>query len=201
MAPNPYIHGIELILASQSPRRRELLTNAGFPHRVQPANIPELLAAHESPTQYVARLAAEKAAAIPREAHQAVLAADTTVTLLEGTTEHVLEKPADADDAYRMLALLSGRPHFVHTGVCVAYGTRQLVHVETTLVHFAPLTEADIRTYIATGEPFDKAGAYGIQGHASRFVSRVEGCYFNIVGLPVHAVTNLLREAGLLATA
>ncbi len=195
MTPSPLRTGISLVLASQSPRRTDLLRQAGIPHTVRPADIPEILSPTESARDYVARLAGEKAAAVPAAPHEAILAADTTVVV----DDTILEKPADPADARRMLALLSGRRHLVHTGVCLHYGAFHQVHVETTEVHFAPLTPAAIDAYLATGEPFGKAGSYAIQGVASRYIERVEGCYFNIVGLPVNAVWRLLDAAGLLA--
>jgi septum formation protein len=195
VTPSPLRTGISLVLASQSPRRTDLLRQAGIPHTVRPAAIPEIHSPTESARDYVARLAGEKAAAVPAAPHEAVLAADTTVVV--GDT--ILEKPADPADARRMLTLLSGRRHLVHTGVCLQFGTFHKVHVETTEVHFAPLTPAAIDAYLATGEPFGKAGAYAIQGVASRYIERIEGCYFNIVGLPVNLVWRLLDAAGLLA--
>lgn len=199
MESSPFIHGFSLVLASQSPRRRDLLRQAGFPFSVRPSEIPEVRNPGECARDYVARLAAEKAAAIEREPHEGVLAADTTVAILLEGIEHILEKPADAEDARRMLQLLSGRPHTVYTAVCLKWGGNSLLHVEGTRVYFAELSADEIKDYIASGEPFDKAGGYGIQGLASRFVPRIEGCYFNIVGLPVHRVTTMLAQAGLLA--
>lgn len=199
MESSPFIHGFSLVLASQSPRRRDLLRQAGFPFSVRPSEIPEVRNPGESARDYVARLAAEKADAVVREPHEGVLAADTTVAIVHEGIEHILEKPADGEDARRMLQLLSGRPHTVYTAVCLKWGQNSLLHVEGTRVYFAELSAAEIEDYIASGEPFDKAGGYGIQGLASRFVPRIEGCYFNIVGLPVHRVSTMLAQAGLLA--
>lgn len=187
-----------LILASQSPRRSQLLQNAGIPFIVQPADIDETLLPDEAPGAYVCRLAREKALAIldSAAAGSVVLGADTTV-VVDGES---LGKPADAADARRMLQMLGGREHQVMTGVCLAWKNRQgvcetLVECEVTGVEFLPMTEEEIAAYIATGEPMDKAGAYGIQGRASRWIPRVNGCYFNIVGLPVARVGQMLATA------
>lgn len=181
-----------LILASQSPRRRELLTRAGIPHTVEVPAIEERRGEEEAPARYVARLAREKALAIPAGPEAWVLAADTTVAL----EEHVLEKPEHAEDAARMLRLLSGRVHEVLTGVCLRRGYQLWERVEVTRVTFDRLSEEEIWGYARSGEPLDKAGGYGIQGLASKFIPRIEGCYFNVVGLPVACVYGLLREAG-----
>lgn len=179
-----------LILASQSPRRRELLERAGMSFTVRVPDIPEVPRAGESPLEYVLRLAREKAQAGPAQPGEVVLAADTIV-VADG---QILEKPASAPDAARMLAVLAGRWHEVLTGVCVKSESRSLSAAESTRVSFLPLTPADIDSYVATGEPMGKAGAYAIQGQASRFIDRIEGCYFNVVGLPVSRVWRLLRE-------
>ena len=187
-----------LVLASASPRRRELLTKAGFSFTVHPADICEDLLPGEEPIPYVTRLAREKAEAVYRELAPAweregvagqSLGADTTVFL----DNHILGKPEDAADAARMLRLLSGRTHQVATGIAVVSATGVQATAEITTVEFLPLTEAEIDAYIATGEPMDKAGAYGIQGRASRWIPRIEGCYFNVVGLPIARVAALLR--------
>lgn len=179
-----------LLLASKSPRRREILQNAGIPFEVRPAEIHESRSDHESPDAYVRRLAREKAEAVTAASNDIVLGADTVVTV----DEHVLEKPQDAADARRMLRLLAGRDHFVITGICVRSPQRLIVDSERTLVRFAPLTGEEIEGYVESGEPMDKAGAYAIQGLASKFIERVEGCYFNVVGLPVAKVYQLLKE-------
>lgn len=183
-----------LILASGSPRRAELLARAGYRFEVVPPDIDERRQAGEAPRDYVARLAAEKAAAVaPRYPERVVLAADTTV-VVDAT---VLGKPQDPDDAAGMLRRLSGRAHDVLTGVAVRRGGACVSAVEQTAVHLAALDEALIGWYVATGEPSDKAGAYGVQGIASRFVTRVEGSYSNVVGLPLALVDRLLaRLAG-----
>ncbi len=193
-----------LILASASPRRRELLTQAGFRFRVQPADIPEDPLPAEDPVAYVTRLARQKAQAVydgfssvtPSGSVQediVVLGADTTVTL-DG---HILGKPAGAEDAARMLRLLAGRTHRVITGVAIVSATRSEVAAEVTAVQFLSLSEAEIAAYIATGEPMDKAGGYGIQGPAARWIPRIDGCYFNVVGLPIALVATMLEATGI----
>jgi septum formation protein len=189
-----------LVLASASPRRRELLTQAGFSFEVHPADIPEDPLPNEDPVAYVTRLAREKAEAVFREitkapaSHQRasaalqVLAADTTVTL----DNQILGKPSNPADAARMLRLLSGRTHHVITGIALISATSTQVAAETTAVTFLPLTGDAIAAYIATGEPMDKAGAYAIQGRAARWIPRIEGDYFNVVGLPIALVSSLL---------
>lgn len=179
-----------LILASQSPRRRELLALAGFTFEVMPADIDESRHANEAPAAYVERLAIEKARAIhARRPEAIVLAADTTVAL-DGDC---LNKPTDAAGAQRMLRALASRDHEVHTGLCVIAGAAQRSHVETTRVFFSAIHDAELAAYVASREPMDKAGAYGIQGFASRWIPRIEGDYFNVVGLPIAATVKLLR--------
>jgi septum formation protein len=183
-----------LILASASPRRRELLAQAGFVFDVIPAHIPEEPRPGEDPVAYVTRLAREKAEAVFAHANGdiLVLGADTTVTL-DG---HILEKPRDAQDAARMLRMLSGRTHRVITGVALVDAKGSEVAAEVTAVRFITLSDAEIAAYIATGEPMDKAGAYGIQGRAAKWIPRIEGCYFNVVGLPLALVTSMLESRG-----
>jgi septum formation protein len=181
-----------LVLASQSPRRSEILRQAGIPFTVRVADVDESVLAGESPADYVRRLAAAKANAIDAAEGETVLGADTTV-VIDG---EILAKPADAADARRMLARLSGRRHEVLTGVCLRRGTRTTCEYVTTGVVFASLTDAEIVEYVASGEPMDKAGAYAIQGLASKFVERIEGDYFNVMGLPVALVYRLLRDGG-----
>jgi septum formation protein len=190
----PYPPGVQLVLASASPRRRELLAQAGLPVVIRPANIPEAPHPGETPSTYVARLARQKAQAVPATPREAILAADTTVVI----GQSILEKPSDASEARDMLNQLSGRTHAVLTGVCLLWQGNTMEHVERTVVEFAPLTTEEIDWYVSTGEPFDKAGGYGIQGLASRFVQRIEGCFFNVVGLPVPRVYQLLKQASLL---
>lgn len=185
-----------LVLASASPRRRELLARAGFAFSVRPAQIPEDPRPGEDPIAYVTRLAREKAEAVLREISfeqsappHVVLGADTTVTL----DNHILGKPDDAADADRMLRLLSGRTHLVMTGVAAITLQSVEVAAEVTAVRFLTLSDREIEDYIATGEPMDKAGAYAIQGHAARWIPRIEGCYFNVVGLPLALVASMLE--------
>jgi septum formation protein len=182
-----------LILASSSPRRRELLAQAGFTFEVCPAHVNEDPRPDEEPIDYVVRLARDKAQAVFAELNDpdaVVLGADTTVTL-DG---HILAKPLDAADAARMLRMLSGRTHRVITGVAVASAKGTEVAAEVTGVQFHTLSNDEIAAYIATGEPMDKAGAYAIQGFAARWIPRVEGCYFNVVGLPLALVATMLEQ-------
>lgn len=182
-----------LVLASASPRRQELLRAAGIEFVVQPAEVPEAPQADEKPRAYAERLAREKARAIFRgRPGDVVLGADTVVIV----DEHILEKPRDPADAARMLRLLSGREHFVTTGVGLVGDGFEDVRSETTLVVMAEIADEEIVSYVATGEPMDKAGAYAIQGIASRWISRIEGDYGNVVGLPVALVYRMLREHG-----
>jgi septum formation protein len=161
-----------------------LLSVAGFRFAVRVKPVAEVRGAGESPVDYVRRLARDKAEAAWEGADEIVLGADTTVVI----DNRVLEKPADADDARAMLRLLSGREHTVITGVCLRHRDGVIVDHSATQVRFAPLTESEIAVYIASGEPFDKAGAYAIQGLASKFVESVNGCYFNVMGLPLSLV-------------
>jgi len=184
-----------LVLASVSPRRQELLRNAGIPFEVQPANICEDPLPGENAKECAERLAQEKALSVARKRPaDVVLGADTVVVI----DQQILGKPADAADAARMLRLLSGRAHQVITGVSVAAEGRCSVSSETTTVTMSQITEGEIRDYVATGEPMDKAGAYAIQGIASRWIPRIEGDYSNVVGLPVALVYRTLRRARLI---
>lgn len=178
-----------LILASASPRRAELLRNAGIDFTVEPAHVPEEPRPDERPLVYAQRLARDKARAVfARNSDSVVLGADTIVVV----DEYLLEKPLDEADAARMLRLLSGRTHQVITGVCLCAAHYEVTQAEITQVSFGPLTDDEISGYIATREPMDKAGAYGIQGIASRWVERIDGCYFNVVGLPVPRAYRML---------
>jgi septum formation protein len=193
-----------LVLASASPRRQEILRNAGISFVVHPTDIPEVPDAGEAPQAFAERMAQEKALAVFRQRPcDMILGADTVVVV----DEQILGKPRNPTDAARMLRLLSARSHLVITGVCLVgppLGTenRELktgfedVRSETTLLTMDPLSEEDIRSYIATDEPMDKAGAYAIQGIASRWISRIEGDYFNVVGLPISLVWRMLQERG-----
>jgi septum formation protein len=179
------------LLASGSPRRRELLEAAGFQFEVRPADIDESARPGEVPRDYVARLAEAKARAVlPLANDRIVLAADTTV-VVDG---RMLGKPIDAADATAMLRLLAGRQHDVLTGVTLARGTRLLTRVEITAVHMTRMSDEEIAWYVASGEPADKAGAYAVQGLAGRFITRVEGSYSNVVGLPIALVYSMLKE-------
>jgi nucleoside triphosphate pyrophosphatase len=182
-----------LILASGSPRRQELLRNAGFEFDARPSSIPEEPRSGETPEAFVRRMAAEKALEVAARspAGSLVLGADTVVVV----DREILGKPRNPEEAARMLHRLSGRSHQVLTGVCLVKAPDSIeARGECdTRVWFRPLDEAEIRDYVASGEPLDKAGAYGIQGRASRFVTRIEGCYFNVVGLPVALVDQMLR--------
>jgi septum formation protein len=183
---------MRLILASASPRRRELLTQAGFAFEVLAADIDESRRAGEAPADYVQRLALEKAQAIHALHPDAVvLGADTTV-VLDGD---VLNKPVDLADAEHMLRSLAGREHQVHTGIAVVLDGGERQHVETTTVFFSSVKEADLSHYLASGDSLDKAGAYGIQGYAARWITRIEGDYFNVMGLPIAATVKLLEQA------
>jgi septum formation protein len=191
-----------IVLASASPRRQELLRNAGIPFTVQAADIDETPLAGEAPRDYAERLAREKALAVSGSRQREwVLGADTIVVI----DEIVLGKPRDASEAAHMLRMLSGRTHEVITGVCITgpvagvqvASTTQTVS-QSTIVTMCEISDAEIRDYIATGEPMDKAGAYAIQGIASRWIPRIEGDYSNVVGLPVALVYRMLQERGVL---
>jgi len=178
-----------LILASASPRRSELLRHAGIVFTVEPAHVHEQTRPQEPPLQYAQRLARDKAQDVfARHSDNVVLGADTIVV----ADEHLLEKPLDEADAARMLRILSGRAHQVITGVCLFAPGFERTEAEITEVRFAPMSDQEIAEYVATREPMDKAGAYAIQGIASRWAERIDGCYFNVVGLPVHRVYRML---------
>lgn len=181
-----------ILLASASPRRAELLTAAGLDFDVQPADVDETLLPGEAPEAYCLRLARAKAEAVaPAAAGRVVVAADTIVVV----GEDIFGKPLDQPDARRMLEALSGRRHEVLTGVAVLAPRRSMaMALDRTVVEFSPMTAGEIGWYVANGEPMDKAGAYAIQGLASRFVARVEGAYSTVVGLPVATVYRLLRD-------
>jgi len=179
-----------LILASQSPRRRELLTLAGFQFTVRAKPVEEVRAPGEDPRQYVTRLAREKAEASYAGPDEIVLGADTVVVL----DERVLEKPHHAASAKAMLRALSCREHVVLTGICIKHRGGAIVDCESTRVSFVALDEQEIEDYVASGEPVDKAGAYAIQGLASKFIDRIEGCYFNVMGLPLALLYKHLKS-------
>ncbi len=197
-----------LVLASASPRRRELLVQVGYQFTVRPAHVAEDPLPGEDPIVYVTRLAREKAEAVFGELRVAdngskeqgldgqslaVLGADTTVTL----DNAILGKPENAADAARILRLLSGRTHRVITGVALVTADGTQVAAEATAVRFLTLSDEEIAAYVASGEPMDKAGAYGIQGRAARWIPRIEGCYFNVMGLPLALVCTMLESRGM----
>ena len=181
---------LPLVLASQSPRRRELLATAGIPFTVRAAEVEEIRAAGEAPEAYARRLARAKAEAAWQGRSEIVLGADTIVVL----DPEVLEKPRDSADARSMLRRLSGREHVVITGICLRHFSGVVEDHSATRVRFICLSEAEIETYVASGEPMDKAGGYAIQGLASKFVDHVEGCYFNVIGLPLSQVYRYLKS-------
>ena len=192
---------MRLVLASASPRRAELLRAAGFDFEAIPAHVDEAMDAEETPDGYARRVAQLKAEAVAvRAPGRPVLGADTIVVV----DHQVLGKPADVDEAKQMLRLLSGRAHIVLTAVCLlnpAAGARRVqTGVARTTVEFAPLSPEEVDWYAASGEPLDKAGAYAVQGLAARFVTRIEGSYSNVVGLPVAVVYDLCTGAGLLVS-
>lgn len=190
---------MKLILASASPRRAEILHKAGFVFDVFPTDVDETLLPQEAAEGFVQRLAALKARIVAEKARgqedQAIVIGADTVVVVEGQT---LGKPTGAEDARRMLHLLSGRIHEVLTGLSILTvpDGREAHHVENTRVTFLGLADKDIHEYLATGEPFGKAGAYAIQGIGGRFVSRIDGCYFNVMGLPLSRLWFLLRSVG-----
>jgi septum formation protein len=182
-----------VVLASASPRRRQLLDLIGIAHEVRPANIDETMRPRENPRRHAERLAREKATAVAkRDPDLITIAADTIVVV----NRKVLGKPKDTDDAARMLALLSGREHMVTTAVAVSRGKKLRSAVEEVRVKFRRLRDDEIEAYIATGEPMDKAGAYGIQGYGATIVERIEGDYFAVMGLPIVRLIGLLRDVG-----
>jgi len=181
---------VNLVLASQSPRRRELLATAGFQFTIRVRPVEETRAAGETPEAYARRLAREKAEAAWENRDEIVLGADTIVVL----GGEVLEKPRDSGEARRMLRSLAGREHTVITGICLRHPGGAEVDSTSTRVHFLELTDAEIDDYVASGEPMDKAGAYAIQGLASKFIDRIEGDFANVVGLPVYQVYRYFKK-------
>jgi len=184
---------MRLILASASPRRRDLLRDAGIEFEVRPGQIVEEIQPGELPEEFARRAAREKATLVAAVSpHGGLVLGADTVVVVDGQT---LGKPCDREDATRMLRLLSGRSHQVHTGICLVRAPHEIVALkhETTLVTFRELDEDEIRQYVESGEPWDKAGAYAIQGLASKFVTRISGCYSNVVGLPVALVYEVLK--------
>jgi len=189
---------MKLVLASASPRRAEILRNAAIPFETYAAILDESRRPSELRADYVRRLALAKARAAASAQRDSpdclIIGADTVVV----AADEILGKPESPEDARRMLRLLSGAVHEVHTGLAIIRrpGAMEGIVEEITRVTFAPLSDEDIEAYIATGEPFDKAGAYGIQGIGGRYVTRIEGCYFNVMGLPLARLWILLREFG-----
>ena len=181
---------MNIILASQSPRRKELLGLFRIPFTVRVADIDETMDPEKPVFDEVARVSRAKAEATPHEETDVVIAADTIV-VCDGQR---LGKPADAQDAYRMLRLLSGRDHQVMTGMCVLYGGKAVTCTEVTDIHFRELSDREIWAYIRTGEPMDKAGSYGIQGGAALFAEKMSGDYYNVMGLPVCRLGSILRK-------
>jgi septum formation protein len=187
------VSGCRVVLASASPRRRDLLDLIGIAHEVRPASIDETMRPREAPRRYAERLAREKASAIAtRDPDLITIGADTVVVI----NRKVLGKPADADDAARMLRMLSGREHTVITAVAVSRGRKLRSAIEEVRVKFRRLRDDDIDAYIAMGEPMDKAGAYGIQGYGATIVERIEGDYFAVMGLPLVRLVGLMRDVG-----
>lgn len=181
---------MQLILASQSPRRKTLLELFHIPFTVRVADIDEHMDPQKDPYREVGRVSREKAEAVAADPEDVVIAADTIVVC----GNQVLGKPKDAQDAYRMLRLLSGCDHQVMTGMTVLHNGNPVVCTEVTDIHFRDLCDKEIWNYIRTGEPMDKAGAYGIQGGAALFVQRISGDYYNVMGLPVCRLSQILRQ-------
>jgi septum formation protein len=180
-----------LILASRSPRRNELLRAAGFTFDIRVADVDESIQGEELPIDYVQRVARKKALAVAQSADDIILGADTTVAL--GT--EILGKPRDNEEAREMLQKLSGKRHDVYTGMCLRSARGIRTDAARTGVWFAEMSEAEIDAYVQSGEPLDKAGAYAIQGLASKFIPRIEGSYSNVVGLPVDLLYRMLKQA------
>ncbi|MCU1257436.1 MAG: maf protein [Bryobacterales bacterium] len=183
---------MRLVLASESPRRSELLRNAGFEFTVRPANVDESVRPGEDPAKYVQRLAWDKAVAAGPGEGETALGADTAVVI----GGEILGKPSDPDDAVRMLRLLAGRKHEVITGICLRAGARAVTDWAVTLVWMTPMCDVEIAEYVVSGEPMGKAGAYAIQGRAARYIEKIEGSYSNVVGLPIALVYRYWREFG-----
>ena len=185
---------MELILASGSPRRREMMQLIGMPFTVRVSEADEDILSC-SPEETVMTLAARKAAAVKKDAPGCCVIGADTIVYLDG---QIIGKPVDKDDAFRILSLLSGREHTVYSGVCILTDEKELRFFETTRVTFAKLSKEEIEDYIASGEPMDKAGSYGVQGIGAVLVERVDGCYFNVIGLPVPTLYRKLSDLGIL---
>ncbi len=191
-APRPDAD-VRVILASQSPRRRELLTLIGIDHEVRPADIDETVWPAEQPVPHCERLARTKAATLSALYPDALVIGSDTIVVIDGD---ILGKPTSPADAEHMLARLAGRTHTVFTAIAVAHDARTLSAVESVAVTFRPLDASQIATYVATGEPMDKAGAYGIQGYGATIVERIDGDYFAVMGLPLGRLVELVRALG-----
>lgn len=185
---------LRVILASSSPRRRELLTLIGIPHEVRPADINESLLPGEMPIPHAERLARAKALTIAERNPSAVVIGSDTIVVID---DQILGKPADEGDAHRMLRMLSGKEHAVFTAVAVAAGGEIVSAVERVQVTFRELSDSDIADYIATREPMDKAGSYGIQGYGATIIQKVDGDFFAVMGLPLVRLVDLLKELGI----
>ncbi len=184
---------MDIVLASQSPRRQELLRQVGVSFRVIPSNVDEQVTHPMRPGEMVEHLARSKAREVAGRVPGALVIGADTIVVVDG---EVLGKPGDREEAAAMLRRLSGREHQVMTGVAVIHGERELVAHEVTTVRFSPLTEDQIRRYVESGEPMDKAGAYGIQGRAAALIHSIEGDYFNVVGLPLNRTVQMLAQFG-----
>lgn len=184
---------VRVILASQSPRRRELLTLIGIVHEVRPADIDETVLAGEAAVPHCERLARDKAHTLAMQYPDAIVIGSDTIVVIDGA---ILGKPADRADAIRMLTALSGRSHMVYTAVAVAHEGQIRSGVEAVTVQFRTLSPAVIEAYVETGEPMDKAGAYGIQGFGATLVEKIDGDYFAVMGLPLGRLVSVVRELG-----
>jgi septum formation protein len=184
---------VRVVLASQSPRRRELLAQLGIVHEVRPADIDETPFPNEAPGPHSERLAREKAGSIARAEPDALVIGSDTIVVLDGD---IMGKPRDAADARAMLRRLAGRTHTVHTALAIAHGGEVHSGVEVVAVTMREATDAELAAYVATGEPMDKAGAYGIQGYGAALVERIDGDYFAVMGLPLQRLVAMLRAAG-----
>lgn len=184
---------VRVILASQSPRRRELLTTIGIAHEVRPADIDETVLPGEAPVPHCERLAREKAHTLALQHPDAIVIGSDTIVVVDGA---ILGKPADRAEAVAMLSALSGRAHTVYTAVAVAHEGQTRSAVEPVTVHFRTLSPEQIAAYVDTGEPMDKAGAYGIQGYGATLVERIDGDYYAVMGLPLGRLVEVMRDLG-----
>lgn len=184
---------VRVVLASQSPRRRDLLTLIGIPHDVRPADVDESVLPGEEPVPHCERLARAKASALAAKERDAMVIGSDTIVVIDGD---ILGKPSSPEEACAMIARLSGRTHTVFTAVAVSYGGRTVSGVESVAVTFRALEDREIAAYVATGEPMDKAGAYGIQGYGATIVERIEGDYFAVMGLALGRLVGLMNALG-----